>query len=137
MSQHDAEESAESRRGIKPRSVDPVPRVAAIPYDRTRSFRPDLLERIQAVLEQKHGMSYSISRKGLKAVHVAALGIIATVIDDEHVMKDIIGAGTILLPTDFDPDFRNLTAAEVKIAVEAILRAINRRLELDDYDFSQ
>ena len=58
------------------------------------------------------------------------------VIEDEAAMKGLIGGGTILLPSDFDESFRNLSDAEVKVMVESILRAVNRRLNLDDDDIS-
>ena len=81
MPQDEAVEHDKNRRGIKPRDMNPEPRLGPLPYDRSKTFRPDLLERIQAALEQRHGMSYSTSRKGLKAIQAAALGLVAAVIE--------------------------------------------------------
>ena len=136
MPQDEAGDNDKNRRGIKPRELNPEPRLGPLPYDRSKTFRPDLLERVQAALEQRHGMSYSTSRKGLKAIQAALLGLAACIIEDEAAMKDLIGGGTILLPSDFDESFRNLSDAEVKVMVESILRAVNRRLNLDDDDIS-
>lgn len=81
-------------------------------------------------------MTYANARKSLRYIRMSLLACGAALIDDEQVKRDLIGMGGVLLPHEFDESVRNFSHNEVKLVVETLLVAVNRKLGLKDDDVS-
>lgn len=137
MSKRDKPTNGARKRGPQPRILNPEPELGPLPHNRKDQKRPDLIIAIEAAVEQVHGIeSFQSIKRVSSYVHMASLAFARACIEDEDALKAFIHTGSILLGDELGHGVRNLTQKEVKIALERMLIAVNRSLELNDDDLS-